>query len=140
MFVYFYFPYLIIRQVLYPFVETLTHPAPHISRRIRAPGLQQIWFRRLVVYSQREPKDIPWSKAGAEYVVESTAVFTTIEKENNEVLSPKLTKRAINEKEYKETLSPKLTNRTIINEKENNEVLSPKLTKRTIDEKENKET
>uniref|UniRef100_A0A8D8U6K8 Glyceraldehyde-3-phosphate dehydrogenase n=1 Tax=Cacopsylla melanoneura TaxID=428564 RepID=A0A8D8U6K8_9HEMI len=35
---------------------------------------------KIAVYSQRDPKDIPWSKAGAEYVVESTGVFTTIEK------------------------------------------------------------
>ncbi|KAL1464939.1 hypothetical protein WDU94_004540 [Cyamophila willieti] len=35
---------------------------------------------KIAVFSQRDPKDIPWSKAGAEYVVESTGVFTTIEK------------------------------------------------------------
>nr|QDF46223.1 glyceraldehyde-3-phosphate dehydrogenase [Cacopsylla chinensis] len=35
---------------------------------------------KIAVYSQRDPKDIPWSKSGAEYVVESTGVFTTIEK------------------------------------------------------------
>lgn len=32
------------------------------------------------VYSERDPKNIPWAKAGAEYIVESTGVFTTIEK------------------------------------------------------------
>lgn len=35
---------------------------------------------KIAVYSQRDPKDIPWGKSGAEYVVESTGVFTTIEK------------------------------------------------------------
>lgn len=35
---------------------------------------------KIAVYSQRDPKDIPWAKSGAEYVVESTGVFTTIEK------------------------------------------------------------
>ncbi|XP_066600885.1 glyceraldehyde-3-phosphate dehydrogenase 2-like [Prorops nasuta] len=35
---------------------------------------------KIVVYSEREPKAIPWGKAGAEYVVESTGVFTTIDK------------------------------------------------------------
>lgn len=35
---------------------------------------------KIAVFSQRDPKDIPWGKAGAEYVVESTGVFTTIEK------------------------------------------------------------
>lgn len=32
------------------------------------------------MYAERDPKLIPWGKAGAEYVVESTGVFTTIEK------------------------------------------------------------
>ncbi|KAH8706663.1 glyceraldehyde-3-phosphate dehydrogenase [Ilyonectria robusta] len=31
-------------------------------------------------YSKRDPSEIPWAEAGAEYVVESTGVFTTIEK------------------------------------------------------------
>ncbi|XP_043501030.1 glyceraldehyde-3-phosphate dehydrogenase 2-like [Polistes fuscatus] len=35
---------------------------------------------KIVVFSERDPKAIPWAKAGAEYVVESTGVFTTIEK------------------------------------------------------------
>jgi len=34
----------------------------------------------IVVYAQREPGDIQWGAAGAEYIVESTGVFTTIEK------------------------------------------------------------
>ena len=32
------------------------------------------------VYSQRDPKDINWAECGAEYIVESTGVFTTTEK------------------------------------------------------------
>nr|UNE74347.1 glyceraldehyde-3-phosphate dehydrogenase [Holotrichia parallela] len=36
--------------------------------------------KAISVYSERDPKNIPWGKAGAEYVVESTGVFTTIEK------------------------------------------------------------
>lgn len=35
---------------------------------------------KIQVFSEREPKAIPWAKAGAEYVVESTGVFTTIDK------------------------------------------------------------
>src|SRR5690606_37547867 len=31
-------------------------------------------------YQERDPANIPWSEAGAEYVVESTGVFTTKEK------------------------------------------------------------
>ena len=32
----------------------------------------------ITVFSERDPKSIPWSSAGAEYVVESTGVFTTV--------------------------------------------------------------
>lgn len=35
---------------------------------------------KISVFQERDPKNIPWGKAGAEYVVESTGVFTTIEK------------------------------------------------------------
>lgn len=35
---------------------------------------------RISVFSERDPSNIPWGDAGAAYVVESTGVFTTIEK------------------------------------------------------------
>jgi len=35
---------------------------------------------KIHVFNEMKPENIPWSKAGAEYVVESTGVFTTIEK------------------------------------------------------------
>ena len=30
------------------------------------------------MFAEKDPKAIPWAKAGAEYVVESTGVFTTV--------------------------------------------------------------
>ena len=33
--------------------------------------------KKVVFYAEREPKNIPWKACGAEYVVESTGVFTT---------------------------------------------------------------
>lgn len=36
--------------------------------------------QKITVFSERDPKDIKWASAGAEYIVESTGVFTTIEK------------------------------------------------------------
>jgi glyceraldehyde 3-phosphate dehydrogenase len=36
--------------------------------------------KTIQVYQEREPANIPWSKAGADYIVESTGVFTTIDK------------------------------------------------------------
>ena len=34
--------------------------------------------KAITVFSERDPKNIPWASAGAEYVVESTGVFTTV--------------------------------------------------------------
>ena len=36
--------------------------------------------KTVTVYAERDPANIPWSAAGAEYIVESTGVFTTIDK------------------------------------------------------------
>ncbi|XP_066297023.1 glyceraldehyde-3-phosphate dehydrogenase 2-like isoform X2 [Branchiostoma lanceolatum] len=36
--------------------------------------------KKIKIYNQMNPKDIPWKEAGAEYIVESTGVFTTIAK------------------------------------------------------------
>merc|ERR1712210_207279 len=33
----------------------------------------------ITVFNERDPKDIKWADAGAEYIVESTGVFTTME-------------------------------------------------------------
>jgi len=45
-----------------------------------ADGKLVINGKPVTVFSKRNPAEIPWSSAGAEYVVESTGVFTTIEK------------------------------------------------------------
>merc|ERR1712038_190829 len=36
--------------------------------------------QKISVYGERDPTAIPWGKDGAEYIVESTGVFTTIDK------------------------------------------------------------
>lgn len=36
--------------------------------------------KAMEVFAERDPSNIPWQKTGAEYVVESTGVFTTKEK------------------------------------------------------------
>ena len=35
---------------------------------------------KIVVFGERDPADIKWGEAGAEYIVESTGVFTTTDK------------------------------------------------------------
>ncbi|CAF4444177.1 unnamed protein product, partial [Rotaria sp. Silwood2] len=36
--------------------------------------------KKINVHNEKDPSDIPWSEVGAEYIVESTGVFTTIAK------------------------------------------------------------
>ena len=36
--------------------------------------------KRIRMYQERDPGNIPWKDTGAYYVVESTGIFTTIEK------------------------------------------------------------
>jgi glyceraldehyde 3-phosphate dehydrogenase len=43
-------------------------------------GFLVINGNKITVFQERDPKNIAWAKAGAEYIVESTGVFTTIEK------------------------------------------------------------
>lgn len=43
-------------------------------------GFLVINGQKIMVFSQSDPKGIDWSSAGAEYIVESTGVFTTTEK------------------------------------------------------------
>jgi len=40
----------------------------------------QIGSQTIKVFGCRDPADIPWGEAGADYVVESTGVFTTVDK------------------------------------------------------------
>lgn len=43
-------------------------------------GMLVVNGKEIHVFQERDPKAIPWAKAGAEFVVESTGVFTTTEK------------------------------------------------------------
>lgn len=36
--------------------------------------------KAITVFAERDPANIPWGSAGADYIVESTGVFTTVEK------------------------------------------------------------
>ena len=42
----------------------------------------KLWVdgKPIVVFAERDPANIPWSSVGAEYIVESTGVFTTVDK------------------------------------------------------------
>ncbi len=43
-------------------------------------GMLVVNGQKVNVYASKEPSEIPWGECGAEYVVESTGVFTTTEK------------------------------------------------------------
>lgn len=43
-------------------------------------GMLVVDGKEIHVFQERDPKAIPWAKSGADYVVESTGVFTTTEK------------------------------------------------------------
>lgn len=43
-------------------------------------GMLVVNGKEIHVFQERDPKAIPWAKSGAEYVIESTGVFTTTEK------------------------------------------------------------
>lgn len=43
-------------------------------------GMMVVNGKEIHVFQERDPSAIPWAKSGAEYVVESTGVFTTTEK------------------------------------------------------------
>ncbi len=43
-------------------------------------GMLVVNGKKVNVYASKEPAEIPWGECGAEYVVESTGVFTTTEK------------------------------------------------------------
>lgn len=43
-------------------------------------GMLVVNGKEIHVFQERDPAAIPWAKSGADYVVESTGVFTTIEK------------------------------------------------------------
>ncbi len=42
--------------------------------------IQVIDGKKIAVFNERDPANIPWESAGADYVVESTGVFLSIEK------------------------------------------------------------
>jgi glyceraldehyde 3-phosphate dehydrogenase len=45
-----------------------------------ADGFLIVNGQKISVFTERDPTQIPWGKCGAEYVVEATGVFTTIDK------------------------------------------------------------
>lgn len=72
-------PFLDLDYMVYLFKYDSTHG--QYKGEVKAEGgLLVVDGKKINVYTERDPKNIPWGKAGADVVVESTGVFTTIEK------------------------------------------------------------
>lgn len=72
-------PFINLDYMVYMFKYDSTHG--RFKGEVKAEGgCLVINGKKITVFQERDPTAIAWSKAGAEYVVESTGVFTTIEK------------------------------------------------------------
>lgn len=74
-------PFIDVNYMVYMFKYDSTHG--RFKGDIREEGgMLVVNGHKIHVFQEMKPTEIPWSKAGAEYVVESTGVFTTVEKAN----------------------------------------------------------
>lgn len=72
-------PFIDVHYMVYLFKYDSTHG--RFKGEVKAEGdCLVVCGTKICVFTERDPKAIPWCKAGAEYIVESTGVFTTIEK------------------------------------------------------------
>lgn len=72
-------PFISLDYMIYMFKYDSTHGQYKGSVEI-ANGKLVIDGQEIAVFNERDPAAIPWASAGATYVVESTGVFTTLEK------------------------------------------------------------
>jgi len=74
-------PFIDLDYMVYMFKHDSTHFGYHrgdVAISKTKCGKLSVNGKAITVFSERDPKAIPWSSAGAEYVVESTGVFTTV--------------------------------------------------------------
>ncbi|XP_076318566.1 glyceraldehyde-3-phosphate dehydrogenase 2-like [Tachypleus tridentatus] len=72
-------PFIDVNYMVYMFKYDSTHG--RYKGEVRAEGgMLIVGEQKIHVFQEMKPSAIPWGKVGAEYVVESTGVFTTIDK------------------------------------------------------------
>lgn len=72
-------PFITLDYMVYMFKYDSTH-GKYKGSVAAVDGKLVVNGHAITVFSERDPKNIPWGASGAEYVVESTGVFTTLEK------------------------------------------------------------
>lgn len=72
-------PFLPVDYMAYMFKYDSTH-GQYKGEIKEEAGCLVVDGRKIHVFQERDPKAIPWGKSGVDVVVESTGVFTTIEK------------------------------------------------------------
>ena len=77
-------PFIDVQYMVYMFRYDSTHG--RFKGEVKEEGgLLVVDGKRIHVFQERNPQDIPWGKVGVEYVVESTGVFTTLEKAQSHI-------------------------------------------------------
>lgn len=72
-------PFIDVNYMVYMFKYDSTHG--RFKGEVKEEGgMLVVNGNRIHVFQEKNPSDIPWGKVGVNYVVESTGVFTTIEK------------------------------------------------------------
>merc|ERR1712228_349737 len=72
-------PFIDLDYMVYMFKYDSTH-GRYKGEVTKGDGCLMIDGKKITVFNSMNPAEIPWSTAGAEYIVESTGVFTTIDK------------------------------------------------------------
>jgi len=73
-------PFIDAKYMAYMFKYDSTHGVFKGTIRVLDDSTLEINGKQIKVVSKRDPAEIPWGDFGADYVVESSGVFTTIEK------------------------------------------------------------
>lgn len=72
-------PFINVDYMVYLFKYDSTHG--RFKGEVKAEGGNLVVNgNKIAVFCEKDPKAIPWGSAGAEYIVESTGVFTTVDK------------------------------------------------------------
>jgi glyceraldehyde 3-phosphate dehydrogenase len=72
-------PFIPLDYMIYMFKYDSTHGKFKGDVKIE-DGLLVVNGQKIKVFTEKDPHSIPWGSAGADYVVEATGVFTTVDK------------------------------------------------------------